>query len=67
MRREQSYIKEYGPKAGPIIYKLLQKEAAHARWKATFRKKLKRCQEEVKKLRRRTNPCRSNTETAERS
>jgi hypothetical protein len=50
MRKEQSYIKEYGPKAGPIIYKLLQKEAAHARWKDTYRKRLKQCQEQVKKL-----------------
>ena len=50
MRKEQLYIKKYGPQAGPIIYKLLQKEAAHAKWKENNRKKLKECQEQVKKL-----------------
>src|ERR1700680_744880 len=29
------------PQAGTIIFKLLQKEAAHARWKDEYRKKLK--------------------------
>jgi len=42
MRTKQSYIKKYGKEAGSIIFKLLQKEAAHARWKARYRKKLKK-------------------------
>ncbi len=41
MRTKQAYITEYGKKAGPVIFKLLQKEAAHAKWKAEYRKKLK--------------------------
>jgi hypothetical protein len=41
MRNKQSYVKEYGPKAGPLIFKLLQKEAAHAKWKAEYLKKFK--------------------------
>jgi hypothetical protein len=41
MRRKNSYIKKYGKDAGTIIFKLLQKEAAHARWKDEYRKKLK--------------------------
>jgi hypothetical protein len=50
MRTEKSYINEYGKKAGPIIFKLLQKEAAHARWKDYYRKKLKQCREQVARL-----------------
>ena len=41
MRRKDFYIKKYGKAAGTIIFKLLQKEAAHARWENEYRKKLK--------------------------
>lgn len=34
MRRLASYIAQYGPSEGEIIYRTLQREAAHARWKA---------------------------------
>ena len=50
MRTEQSYVKKYGKEAGSIIFELLQKEAAHAGWKDRYRKKLKECREQVKKL-----------------
>ena len=38
LRKEQFYIKKYGPEAGAKIYELLQKLAAHARWRADFKK-----------------------------
>jgi hypothetical protein len=41
MRTEKSYIKKYGKDAGTKMFKALQKEAAHARWKAHYRNKLK--------------------------
>ncbi len=41
MRSKNSYTKKYGKEAGTIIFRLLQKEAAHARWKDEYRKKLK--------------------------
>jgi hypothetical protein len=44
MRSKNSYIKKYGKDAGTIIFKLLQKEAAHAKWKDEYRKKLKTLQ-----------------------
>jgi hypothetical protein len=50
MSIEQSYIKKYGTKAGPIIFRLKQKEAAHAKWKAQYSKKLKECQAQLKRL-----------------
>jgi hypothetical protein len=50
MRKEQSYINKYGKEAGSIIFRLEQQLAAHARWKDSHRKKLKQCQEQVKKL-----------------
>jgi len=50
MRTEQSYINKYGKKVGSLMFKLLQKEAAHARWKDQYRNKLKQCREEFKKL-----------------
>jgi hypothetical protein len=56
MRTEQSYVSEYGKKSGPVIFKLLQKEAAHARWKDAYRKKLKQCQERVKALEAKVDP-----------
>lgn len=37
MRRLDSYVRKYGPVAGPIIYRTLQREAAQARWKAYYR------------------------------
>ncbi|MEQ1795013.1 MAG: hypothetical protein ABL970_12575 [Nitrospira sp.] len=40
MRRIDSYIKKYGPDAGPIIYRTLQSQAAQARWKAYYRDQL---------------------------
>lgn len=40
MRRLASYVKKYGPVAGPIIYRTLQKEAAHAMHKARYRRQL---------------------------
>jgi hypothetical protein len=53
VRKEQFYINKYGPEAGSKIYELLQKEAVHARWKAAFRKKLKQCEDQLKKLKAR--------------
>ncbi len=41
MRREQYYINKYGKDAGTKMFKALQKEAAQARWKAHYRRKLK--------------------------
>ena len=41
MRTKESYIKKYGKYAGVKMFKALQKEAAQARWKAHYRKKLK--------------------------
>jgi hypothetical protein len=55
MRTEQSYITEYGGKAGPIVYKLLQKEAVHARWKDHYRKKLEQCRAYIKLLETKTD------------
>jgi hypothetical protein len=49
MRIKKYYVKKYGRDAGTIIFKLLQKEAAHAKWKSEYRKKLKRCRELLKK------------------
>lgn len=40
MRRLDSYIRKYGPVDGPIIYRTLQREAAQARWKAFYRRRL---------------------------
>lgn len=37
MRRLDSYIRKYGDHHGRIIYRTLQREAAHARWKAFYR------------------------------
>lgn len=42
MRRLASYVAKYGPVAGPIIYRILQKEAAQASVKARYLRKLKR-------------------------
>lgn len=40
MRRLDSYNRKYGLVDGPIIYRALQREAAHARWKAFYRNRL---------------------------
>jgi hypothetical protein len=37
MRRLASYIPKYGEQDGRLIYRLLQSQAAHARWKALYR------------------------------
>jgi hypothetical protein len=48
MRRKDFYIQKYGEAAGAIIFKLLQKEAAHAGWKDEYRRKLKALKAKVK-------------------
>jgi hypothetical protein len=50
MRKKRYYIGKYGPVVGALIFKLLQKEAAHAKWKAHYTKKLDQCREQVKLL-----------------
>lgn len=47
MRRLASYITKYGPVAGPIIYRTLQREAAHAMHKARYRRRLEQVLEAV--------------------
>jgi hypothetical protein len=42
MRRLASYVRKYGPAAGPIIYTALQKGAAQASAKTRYLAKLKR-------------------------
>jgi hypothetical protein len=39
MSRKDSFIRKYGPIAGPIIYRILQKLAAQASVKARIRKR----------------------------
>jgi hypothetical protein len=39
MRRLDSYIRKYGPVDGPLLYRRLQREAVHARWKAFYRER----------------------------
>lgn len=39
MRRLDSYIRKYGSVDGPLLYRTLQREAAHARWKAFYRRR----------------------------
>lgn len=41
MRIKKSYVKKHGKLAGSKLLTALQKEAAHARWKAYYRKKAK--------------------------
>ncbi|HEX3820350.1 MAG TPA: hypothetical protein VHW45_08460 [Candidatus Sulfotelmatobacter sp.] len=50
MRTEKSYVAEYGKKAGSLIFKLLQKEAAHARRKDHYRRKLRQFQKQASML-----------------
>ncbi|MCE9565814.1 MAG: hypothetical protein K8U57_27635 [Planctomycetes bacterium] len=40
MRRLASYVRRYGPVAGPIIYRTLQREAAQASAKARYLRRL---------------------------
>jgi hypothetical protein len=40
MRRLNSYIKKYGPEAGPELYRVLQSQAAHAGVSARLRRKI---------------------------
>jgi len=40
MRRLASYIRKYGPVDGPIIYRVLQSQAAHARLKAYYKRQV---------------------------
>ena len=42
MRRRESYVRRYGPEAGPKLYHLLQSQAAHAGVSARLRRKLAR-------------------------
>ena len=42
MRRLDSYIRKYGERDGRIIYRTLQSQAAHARWKAFYRNRAHR-------------------------
>jgi len=37
MRRLEFYVRKHGPVVGPALYRALQREAAHARWKAHYR------------------------------
>ena len=37
MRRLDSYVRKDGERDGRIIYRALQSQAAHARWKAWWR------------------------------
>jgi hypothetical protein len=39
MRRIESYIRKYGEIEGRIIYRVLQSQAAQARWKAFYRRR----------------------------
>jgi hypothetical protein len=41
MRLKEPYITKYGADAGSKLYSALQKEAAHARWKAYYKAKSK--------------------------
>jgi len=40
VRRLHSYVKKYGPEAGPKLYHLLQSQAAHASVSARLRRKI---------------------------
>jgi hypothetical protein len=40
MRRLESYVKKYGPEAGPKLFHVLQSQAAHAGVSARLRKKI---------------------------
>jgi hypothetical protein len=40
MRRLENYVKKYGPVAGPMLFRTLQSQAAHASVSARLRKKI---------------------------
>ena len=42
MRKLSSYVKKYGPVAGPALYHALQSQAAHAGVSARLRRKIAR-------------------------
>jgi hypothetical protein len=42
VRKLQSYVKKYGPVAGPMLYHALQSQAAHAGVSARLRRKIAR-------------------------
>jgi hypothetical protein len=40
MRRLENYIRKYGPEVGPVLYHVLQSQAAHAGVSARLRRKI---------------------------
>lgn len=40
VRRLENFVKKYGPEAGPVVYHVLQSQAAHAGVSARLRRKL---------------------------
>ena len=40
VRRLENFVQKYGPEAGPVVYHLLQSQAAHAGVSARLRRKL---------------------------
>ena len=40
MRRLENYVRKYGPVAGPMLFRTLQSQAAHAGVSARLRKKI---------------------------
>jgi hypothetical protein len=40
MRRLENYVRKYGPDVGPVLYHLLQSQAAHAGVSARLRRKI---------------------------
>jgi hypothetical protein len=40
MRRLENYVRKYGPEFGPILYHVLQSQAAHAGVSARLRRKI---------------------------
>jgi hypothetical protein len=41
MRRLENYVRKYGPEFGPILYHVLQSQAAHAGVSARLRRKIR--------------------------
>jgi hypothetical protein len=40
MRRLENYVRKYGPEVGPVLYRTLQSQAAHAGVSARLRRKI---------------------------
>jgi hypothetical protein len=40
VRRLENFVQKYGPEAGPVVYHVLQSQAAHAGVSARLRRKL---------------------------